>query len=221
MTRTWFTSDHHLGHEKIIALSGRPFETVEEMNEVLIERHNAVVRKNDLVWVLGDVAMDKIADTLPLWTRFNGRKILVAGNHDRCFAGAQADPVLRARWVEAYRDKGGFTSVVTGSGWLARPSRGAGIPLLVPRVGGAFGPTVQLSHFPYAGESDKGRDDRYAASRPRPWRRKGEEPVWLVHGHVHERWAVNGAQINVGVDVWGFRPVEDEVVAALVEGGPQ
>lgn len=222
MTRTWFTSDHHLGHDNIITLSGRPFGTVEEMNEVLIERHNEVVRKNDLVWVLGDVAMGKIKETLPLWARFNGRKILVAGNHDRCFAGAQADPGLRARWVNAYREQGGFTSVVTGSGWLARPNRGAGIPLLVPRVGGEFGPTVQVSHFPYAGESDGGRADRFAASRPKPWRPGPKEPYpWLLHGHVHEAWCVEGDMINVGVDVWDFRPVEGEVIAALIEGGPQ
>jgi len=221
VTRTWFTSDHHLGHEKIISLSGRPFETVEEMNSVLIERHNAVVGKNDLVWVLGDVAMGAIAETLPLWARFNGKKILVSGNHDRTFAGAQTDPALRARWVSAYKEQGGFQHVVTGAGWLNTSPRFR-TPLLIPRIGGPFGPTVQVSHFPYSGESDGGRADRYASSRPKPWRPGPKEPYpWLLHGHVHERWCVEGDMINVGVDVWDFRPVEDEVVAALIEGGPQ
>ena len=30
----WFTSDLHLGHKAAINMCGRPFETVEEMNEI-------------------------------------------------------------------------------------------------------------------------------------------------------------------------------------------
>lgn len=221
MTRTWFTADLHLGHERIIELSGRPFGSVEEMNEEIIDRYNSVVGKNDVVWMLGDVAMGQIRDTLPLLGKLNGRKYLVAGNHDRCFAGAQTDPGLRARWVSAYREQGGFLGVITGSGWLNTPPRFR-TPLLLPRIGGDFGPTVQLSHFPYQGESDGGRADRFAASRPKPWRPGPKEPYpWLLHGHVHEAWCVEGEMINVGVDVWDFRPVEDEVIRALIEGGPQ
>jgi calcineurin-like phosphoesterase family protein len=220
VTRTWFSSDHHLLHERIIELSGRPFTSLEEMTEVLIERHNACVRKGDTVWLLGDIAMGSIKESLPLWSRFNGRKILVSGNHDKTFAGTQTDPRLRARWVAAYKEQGGFSHVVTGSGRLSAPR--SPTPLLLPRVGGTYGPTVQVSHFPYAGESEEDRADRFAASRPKPWKPgPKEEPVWLLHGHVHERWALNGAQINVGVDVWDFRPVEDEVIRALIEGGPQ
>jgi calcineurin-like phosphoesterase family protein len=216
----WFSSDHHLLHERIIELSKRPFESMDEMVQVMIERHNAVVRKNDTVWLLGDVAMGQVKESIPLWSAFNGKKILVAGNHDKCFAGAQPDPELRARWVSAYKERGGFTRVITGSGRLA--ATGTPTPLLLPRLGGPFGPTVQLSHFPYQGESERGRADRFAGSRPKPWRHAPkEEPVWLLHGHVHEQWCMNGRQINVGVDQWDFRPVEDEVLAALIEGGSQ
>ena len=38
----------------------------------------------------------------------------------------------------------------------------------------------------------------------------------LLHGHVHTKWRVDGRQVNVGCDVWGYRPVaEDTIVAAL------
>ena len=37
----FFTSDLHLGHEKIIELTGRPFRDVNEMNRVIIENFNS------------------------------------------------------------------------------------------------------------------------------------------------------------------------------------
>lgn len=30
----------------------------------------------------------------------------------------------------------------------------------------------------------------------------------LFHGHVHEHWKFKPGMANVGVDVWGFKPVE-------------
>lgn len=221
MNKTWFCADHHFGHQRIIELAGRPFTSVEEMNEEMIERHNRVVAVDDTVWILGDVALGPIKESLPLVGKLNGHKYLIAGNHDRCFAGAQPDPELRARWVDAYVQQGGFIAVVSGAAWLnAHPKDRR--PILLPRLGGAYGPTVQVSHFPYAGESNSEREDRYAESRPKPYRlAPGEDPVWLLHGHVHEAWCVRGTQINVGVDVWDFAPVEAEVLAGLIEGGPQ
>ncbi len=41
----YFTSDLHLGHEKTIEFSNRPFESVNEMNDKLIESINDVVLK--------------------------------------------------------------------------------------------------------------------------------------------------------------------------------
>jgi calcineurin-like phosphoesterase family protein len=80
-------SDHHLGHtnswEKFTLSDGsplRPFTSTEEMNETMIERHNAKVKEQDTVYFLGDVVINK--KYLELVKRMNGRKILVRGNHD-------------------------------------------------------------------------------------------------------------------------------------------
>ena len=53
------------------------------MNETLIERHNSLVDPDDRVFVLGDLMLgpDKEAG-LALIEKMNGRKIVIAGNHD-------------------------------------------------------------------------------------------------------------------------------------------
>lgn len=76
------------------------------------------------------------------------------------------------------------------------------------RVGGR---QFMLSHFPYTGERD-GSPDRYSEFRLR------DTGLWLVHGHVHEAWAVNGRQINVGVDRWMNGPVSDDSILAIMDG---
>ena len=50
----WFTSDLHLGHRAAISMCERPFETVEEMNEILICSFNSCVKKNAsyIFWVI-------------------------------------------------------------------------------------------------------------------------------------------------------------------------
>jgi calcineurin-like phosphoesterase family protein len=80
----WFTSDCHFGHFNILKLGkGRPFAHIDEMNEALIERHNAVVRPGDLVYNLGDFAL-KISqkETINIRRRLNGNIYLISGNHD-------------------------------------------------------------------------------------------------------------------------------------------
>ncbi len=40
MNNYFFTSDHHFGHANIIRFCNRPFEDVQEMDRVMIERWN-------------------------------------------------------------------------------------------------------------------------------------------------------------------------------------
>ncbi len=191
---TWFTSDWHFGHRNVLTLgAGRPFGTVEEMNETLIERHNAMVSPDDEVWVLGDAAMGSITESLACCARMNGHKILVCGNHDR--PAMTDDPAWVAVWRDRYMGEGGFSGVL-----LVEPSAAVCLP---------GGQIVLASHYPYAGDSRDG-PDRYADRRPVDF---GE---WLLHGHVHHRWRVNGCQINVGVDVWDYAPVSADTIKGMV-----
>ena len=54
MPDIWFTADFHLGHKNIIRYRNRPFDTVEEMNRVILERLNGLVKANDTLYFLGD-----------------------------------------------------------------------------------------------------------------------------------------------------------------------
>lgn len=80
---TFFTSDTHFGHANIIRLCNRPFQNVEEMNEVLIENWNKVVSKDDTVFHLGDFAFGGSSVWNSIIPRLNGHINLIIGNHDR------------------------------------------------------------------------------------------------------------------------------------------
>ena len=83
MSNVWFTSDTHFGHKAIIRFCKRPFSSVEDMDETLIQRWNQRVKPGDVVWHLGDFAFHKSKEQLiTLFNRLNGDKCLITGNHD-------------------------------------------------------------------------------------------------------------------------------------------
>lgn len=81
----WFTSDlhQHFNHDKDFIWKARGFESVQEMNEALIERWNSIVQKDDIVYNLGDVFLgtDK-EQSLEMVSRLNGQIHYAIGNHD-------------------------------------------------------------------------------------------------------------------------------------------
>ncbi len=133
----WFTSDQHYFHKNIISHSKRPFSDVEEMNGVMIERYNSVIRVEDTCYMLGDFALDhrKIPQILP---HLNGEKILVSGNHDSCHP-------CHHRW-ERY----------------VRKYLEYGFSVVLERL---YYEEFLLCHFPYAGR-DSQHEGRYPEWRP-------------------------------------------------------
>ena len=80
----YFTADMHFGHRAIINMQNRPFESVEEMDRVLLQNFNSVVHKNDTVYILGDICHHmKVEDADDLIRKMNGKKYLIIGNHDK------------------------------------------------------------------------------------------------------------------------------------------
>lgn len=83
MSETWFISDLHFGHANILEYeaAARPFESLEEMHETLIENWNKVVGPFDKVFVLGDFAFGR--DNIDIAYKLIGQKRLILGNHDK------------------------------------------------------------------------------------------------------------------------------------------
>jgi len=89
----WFSSDYHIGHENIIGYGNRPFKDAAEMEEVIIQRHNEIVTKDDVTYLVGDTFFegkfckdlkvnDRIEKAQQFLRRLNGQKIIMEGNHD-------------------------------------------------------------------------------------------------------------------------------------------
>lgn len=76
-------ADLHFGHKAMVEYEFRPFNTVEEMDKILIENWNSVVSKKDRIRVLGDFSFHNADKTKDILNKLNGYKILVKGNHDR------------------------------------------------------------------------------------------------------------------------------------------
>ena len=73
----YFTSDCHFNAQRTIEMSKRPFNSVEELNRVLINNWNNTVSKDDTVYILGDFGDLSYAKFL------NGRKVFIRGNYER------------------------------------------------------------------------------------------------------------------------------------------
>jgi calcineurin-like phosphoesterase family protein len=80
----YFTSDTHFDHKNILKYepTRQQFGDKFQMTEALIERWNAVVKPDDLIFHLGDVFFCGAERAVSLAKRLNGRKILIRGNHD-------------------------------------------------------------------------------------------------------------------------------------------
>lgn len=189
---TWFTSDSHFSHARILELgAGRPFKDIHEHNEILIKNWNDVVAYDDVVYHLGDVALGPWPEGLDCVKRLNGYKILVPGNHDRI--SSVEKPARRERFTKDYDSA--FQDIE-------------------PEVTHfTFGnQVVLLSHYPYNGDSQKDRE-RYADLRA------VDNGLPLIHGHNHcgpaERESVSlrgTPQFAVGVDANDWTPVHEDAI---------
>lgn len=76
----YFISDLHFGHENMAIKRG--FSCADEMNEHIVKCWNSVISKRDIVFILGDVTMEKVKD-YPILNTMKGLKTVVLGNHDQ------------------------------------------------------------------------------------------------------------------------------------------
>lgn len=80
MNKIYFISDTHFGEDTIRRYENRPFQSVHEMDEMIIVNWNEVVSESDVVYLLGDFGAD--GKEKEILSKLNGTKYLVKGNHD-------------------------------------------------------------------------------------------------------------------------------------------
>lgn len=83
----WYTADLHLGHTNIIRHCGRPFANAEEMDGVILDNLNSVLRPTDRLIILGDFCgrrvRESVLDHYVQRIRLHrNNMVLVLGNHD-------------------------------------------------------------------------------------------------------------------------------------------
>lgn len=78
----YFISDLHFGHDKDFVFKARGFNTVEEMNEKILENINSRVDKDDTLFILGDIYLNS-DEGAEYFKRINCKNIhIILGNHD-------------------------------------------------------------------------------------------------------------------------------------------
>lgn len=185
-TRTFFTSDLHLGHQLVSDMRG--FTTTGDHDEALAQRWNAAITENDIVWVLGDISGGGRGSQLAAleWlSRRPGRKHLVSGNHDSVHPMHFTAHALLPDYQRVFE-----TIQSAARRQIAKQN-------------------CLLSHFPYLPTPLTDQRDFSQWQLP-------DRGDWLLHGHIHRDVRRVGQQIHVGLDAWGLAPVLLDTIASML-----
>lgn len=80
--KVWICSDWHFNHDREFIWKPRGFNSVYEMNQELINRHNAIVNYDDDVYCLGDCMLGNNDIGIKFIKQLNGKIHIIRGNHD-------------------------------------------------------------------------------------------------------------------------------------------
>lgn len=193
MINLFFISDIHFGHDNIIKYANRPFIDVKEMNEVIINNWNEVVKDDDLVIIAGDLSLGiKKPELAQIMLQLKGKKILIKGNHDK-FSNSE------------YYSMG--ITIVVDSILMKIANKRVNISHY-PYKSGKFNYwkyTILHSLFP----------KRYF--RPKEWQNQLEnDGKFLIHGHTHSLTKITNRSINVCCEAWDYTPIHINEIIRLI-----
>ena len=79
-----FISDLHLSHKNILEYDSRPFKTIHEHDQAIINNINATCEPESLLFLLGDISMGKDINYIDsLLNQIQCKMVLIKGNHDK------------------------------------------------------------------------------------------------------------------------------------------
>lgn len=184
---TWFTADQHFNHKNLVTKGKRKFDSVEQMDDYMIDRWNRIVKPDDTVYQLGDFTLQKSPKIFQMYLdQLNGNVKFVTAGHDK--------------WVRTYHYDAG----------IILP------PLHTIKVKWPYDQDIvyiTLCHYPMWS-----------------WERS-HYGMPHFHGHTHGNIGMHskagnypvianikdaGTRIDVGVDVWGFSPVDLDTLLRIV-----
>ena len=181
MSGTWFTSDLHLGHNRVAGIRG--FDNTDRHDETIIRNWTSRVRDRDTIYVLGDLTCDrrKREYALAVIEELPGTKHLISGNHD------DVSSIHRTGWKYLSYYLKVFASVRDFARIRIRKA------------------DILMSHYPYDG--DRPGDFRYSEYRLPDC----GVPLLHGHTHLANQtlhWSARVTpQVHVGLDAWGLFPV--------------
>lgn len=85
MGKIYLTSDWHFNHKNVLKFCERTrghFNSVEEMNQAIIDSVNKTCTEEDTLYNLGDLGIGKPKEIFSLLEQIKPRIIIVGGNHD-------------------------------------------------------------------------------------------------------------------------------------------
>ena len=71
-----------VSHNQEFLYKPRGFSSIQEMNEAVVERWNSVVKPDDIVYNLGDLALNDVQTAAKYIKQLNGKHFWIRGNHD-------------------------------------------------------------------------------------------------------------------------------------------
>lgn len=196
----YFTSDLHLGHVRALELMPhRPWTTVDEMNQGLIDNYNSVVTADDTVLILGDLIMGKKGENVPKYLpMLTGTKILICGNHD--FLPSEQKPEKLTQLEDLYLHNG-ISQIIYGC---------VGLDMITLDSNHS---DIKLCHFnPTSVEDNRDIEYEQRYSHLRPVIKPTEH---LLCGHCHSRNHLldkNVYHVGVDAEIHNYAPVELSVI---------
>ena len=177
-SQIWLSADQHFEHKNILRYCARPFNSLEDMARGLMAPYREMIHPFDTVYWLGDLVF--MRKTIPGYVKPVGRTALVRGNHDKIDAG----DYRRAGILKVHN------SLEIDHG----------------------GERIFLIHNPMQvllDEAQKRKISVRGLTWDNPIIRKLAEnlPYKVFCAHVHQLFRRFGQFVNVGVDVWDYRPI--------------
>lgn len=196
----YFTGDTHFGHENIIRFCERPYRSAEEMDADLIRRWQATVGDDDDVYHIGDFTLLDYRTFTEYARELTGQIHIVPGSHD-------------TRWLHVWNERITWLDEDTQATSVKNVKSASGHQVLV------YPPLVSMLKESYKDLMDEEEAPptivlcHYAM---RTWDRSHYNS-WHLYGHSHGELPSIGMSMDVGVDVWDYKPISLPQVAEKMQ----